>query len=233
MFSPHSSFQKVIRGGQVTLHIFTMYGQILKVMMAFVFAILIAFNGFWFMTKNTAEQREIFNEYISATLRVQINKYATQALKDPNGHQYYVRSSDFIRAAPVRRIVDDICVNLIQGASISALLAVSFFIGLSIWFKGMGSRATQTKVLNNHILETPKNVNKLLSTRKQKSELKIAENKMRAAAIQNGSPPAPAGIGSKASARLLKSAESRVSLHTFQEGVRTSNGFKMIPLSGR
>lgn len=175
MFSPHSSLQKVIRGGQVTLHIFTMYGQILKVMMACVLAILVAFNGFWFMTKNTTEQREIFSEYISATLRVKINKHATQALKDPKGRQYYVLSRDFIESAPVRRIVNDVCIYLIQGGTISVLLALSFFIGLSVWFKGMRSRATQTKVLNNHILETPKNVNKLLTARKQKSALKIAD----------------------------------------------------------
>lgn len=175
MFSPHSSFQKVIRGGQVTLHIFTMYGQILKVMMACVLAILVAFNGFWFTTKNTTEQIEIFSEYISATLRVKINKHATQTLKDPKGRQYYVLSRDFIESAPVRRIVNDVCIYLIQGGTISVLLALSFFIGLSVWFKGMGSRATQTKVLNNHILETPKNVNKLMTARQQKSALKIAD----------------------------------------------------------
>lgn len=175
MFNDQSSFQKVIRGGQVTLHIFTMYGQILKVMFACVLFLLIAFNAGWYMTKNTPEHREIFTEYLSAALKVKVNPLATQSLKNAKGKSYYVRSKDFVSSTEIQRVVGDIYINLIQGAIISFVLGVLLLIAGSIWLKHMGARATETKVLNNHQLDESKNINKLLRKRKQQSDLKISD----------------------------------------------------------
>lgn len=175
MFNDQSSFQKVIRGGQVTLHIFTMYGQILKVMLSCVLLLLVVFNAGWYMSRNTPIQREVFSEYLSASLMVKVNPLATQTLKDANGKPYSVRSRDFIAATEVQRVVGDVYIRLIQGALISVSLGLLVLIGGSIWLRRMGARATETKVLNNHRLDEPKNVNKLLQKRKQLSDLKIAD----------------------------------------------------------
>ncbi len=175
MFNDQSSFQKVIRGGQVTLHIFTMYGQILKVMIAWVLFLLVVFNAGWYMAKNTPVHREVFTEYMSAAFRAKVNPLATQTLKDTKGRSYFVRSRDFIKSTEIQRVVGEVYINLIQGAVISLALGMLLLITGSIWLRRMGARATETKVLNNHQLDEPKNVNKLLQRRKQQSDLKIAD----------------------------------------------------------
>ncbi|MGE4348874.1 MAG: type IV conjugative transfer system coupling protein TraD [Candidatus Berkiella sp.] len=175
MFNDQSSFQKIIRGGQVTLHIFTMYGQILKVMLACVVFLIVAFNVGWYMTKNTPVHREVFTEYMSAAFRAKVNPLATQTLKDTKGRSYFVRSRDFITSTEIQRVVGEVYISLIQGAVISLALGILLLITGSIWLRRMGARATETKVLNNHQLDEPKNVNKLLQRRKQQSDLRIAD----------------------------------------------------------
>lgn len=175
MFSDNSSLQKVTRGGQVTLHVLRMYGQILKTIMCLVILVTISFNAMWYFAKNTTEQREIFGQYTSASFRLMLNKKATQELTDENGHKYTVSSKEFKNSPAVQKLVGDVFVNAVQGTLISVILAILSFVGVSAWLKHMGARATKDKVLNQHTLDKVKNVNKLLAQRNELSDLTIGD----------------------------------------------------------
>lgn len=170
----NNEFKDFTRGGQITLHNIRMYLQIIdKVLWIVIFTfILILVAAFYTMT--TPYQRYVSIEYIWSQIALILNPSATGMFIQPSGMQTLVKCRDIAHSPLVKQIVNDVYYQLVIATTLSFVVSLLSYMGMSRWLKSRGKKHTDDVAIRGDRFVTKEAMCDLLVKRKTNSDLLLA-----------------------------------------------------------
>lgn len=161
------------RGGQITLHNFRMFTQIIdKVFLfaAFIFC-LVMFSVFF--TKTSDYDRYVFGEYVWAKTLPIIDKDVKTEFYDVDGQKVKLKYTDLIKShafiTSVKKTVKTVLISTISGL----VVALFFITMVSIWLKMRGEKHTENILLKGDKIASAAVTKKLIKKQNMDSDLQL------------------------------------------------------------
>lgn len=172
--SDNNKTKQFIRGGQITLHNFRMFGQVMKIVCAVSLVALLSFNFVWYKYTNDRYEQYLFESYIKANAKVTIfDDKSMQLFITPEGSNYQTLSRNIIKSPAVISSVNSVINNALNGAFVS-LLFYFIFSAVTVFFvRRKGKSVTDHKILNNHELVDSKIFKRIIKKQGLASKITI------------------------------------------------------------
>lgn len=174
MSTNESDIKNFTRGGQIFLHNFRMFSQIMKKVGGFSLLIFVISSiGFTYYF-TTDYQRYVCWQYAIAQFNMLVSVSAKQNFINPNGEVTNVFSQQIIHALFVQTAFQEMLKAVTKSVLISFFVKMVTFIVVYRWLKKRGERQSESKLLKGDRILLSSEAKKLLIQNNQHSDLVLA-----------------------------------------------------------
>lgn len=174
----NSGFDYFTSGGQLTIHNWRMFKQVMKVATQFLVVLFVILSGFNFWSNTSEYERHVMWKYNEAQMKLLFNDNALLQIKNPNGAEITATARDVANAPYSLDVVDYGIEVLIVGAASAGLWTGITFLAVAIIFAFIGKRMRAKEFRRGALLVKPKELIKLIRrynrSKKSKGEYKLA-----------------------------------------------------------
>lgn len=174
MTYPSSAAKNFTRGGQITLHNFRMFNQIMDkvVFIAVLIFILVTVNISWVLTSEY--ERYVFGEFLSSTIIPLFDMDATTPFIQPSGVTARVKYSDIRKAILVKTVVHSVYRKLIYSMMVGLIFGSLTFFIISWWLRKKGKVQSEDTLIKGDELASKDATKKRIIKAKCNSDLVLA-----------------------------------------------------------
>lgn len=169
-----SDIKHFTRGGQIILHNFRMFTQIMNKVMLLSALIFVSTTTCLFIYQTTSYERYILSEYgWSKTIPI-LEKNAKTEFIQPNGTKILVRYADIAKSNLVYQWVSDINRKIVWSALVSALLSLGTMILISFIVKKWGEKQSEDVLLKGDKILQKEVTKKFIHKQQLASDINLA-----------------------------------------------------------
>lgn len=172
-----SRLRDITRGGQILIHSFRMFGQVLKTALMCSLGLFIALFIWLASQKTTEYERYILGQTIEAHLKVMLNEEAYNVVKNPKGvHPPHVQinSAQFLQMPLAIRYVDHCLEGFFWAFKWSFGLSILSLVFVLWFLMYQGRRHHICTEVSGQARVSPKELKQLLKREKEDSDLTLA-----------------------------------------------------------
>lgn len=160
-------------GGQLTIHNWRMFKQVMLVSTKFLVLLLLVVAGLKFFQNTSEYERHVMWKYNEAQMKLIFNKEAVVQIQNPDGRVVTALAMDVANAKYTNEVVDFGIAVLLGGLVIGAYWSLSLFLIIAVVFAIIGKKSRETKHTRGAQLLEPKELTKAIKRHNKKQRAKV------------------------------------------------------------